>query len=171
MARLFFALWPDEETRNQIDQIAGQFKTQNINPVKKSNLHITLEFLGEVTEEDQAALIEKINKLQFESFDIEFTKIGWWRKPQILWIGTTFVPGELARLVKAIKKCVKKQGLKTDKREYQPHVTIARKVKNVEVPNKALHIPWHASSFVLVNSSPVAHGVEYRILQEWQLIN
>ena len=101
MARLFFALWPEEETRKQIDHVASEFKNQNIKCIKKSNLHITLEFLGEVTEEDQEALIEKIDKLQFEPFEIELTRIGWWRKPQILWIGTTHIPEELTRLVKA----------------------------------------------------------------------
>lgn len=169
MPRLFFALWPDEDTRKQIDHIARQFKDQNIKPVKKSNLHITLEFLGEVLADDQEALIEKINQLELEPFDIELTKIGWWRKPQILWIGTMHIPKELTRLVKSIRKCVKKQGLKTDKREYQPHVTIARKVKEVVIPNKALHIPWQVNSFVLVISKTIENGAEYQVIQEWSL--
>ena len=171
MPRLFFALWPGEETRKQIDHVARQFKDQNIKQVKKSNLHITLEFLGEVSAEDQEALIEKINKLELEPFEIELTKIGWWRKPQILWIGTMHIPKELTRLVKAIKKCVKKQGLKTDKREYQPHVTIARKVKEVVIPNKALHIPWQVNRFVLVVSKTNGNGSEYTVIKEWHLTN
>jgi len=169
MPRLFFALWPDEVTRKQIDYVARQFKNQNIKPVKKSNLHITLEFLGEVSAEDQEVLIKKVTKLQLEPFDIEFTKVGWWRKPQILWIGTMHIPKELTRLVKSIKKCVKKQGLKIDKREYQPHVTIARKVKEVVIPNKALHISWHVNSFVLVVSNTKENGAEYQVLKEWFL--
>ncbi len=171
MARLFFALWPKDDTRNQIDEVASQFKQQNIKPVKKSSLHITLEFLGEVSAEDREALIEKINKLELEPFEIELTKIGWWRKPQILWIGTMHIPKELTRLVKSIKKCVKKQGLTTDKREYQPHVTIARKVKEVIIPNKALHIPWQVNSFVLVVSKANESGAEYQVIQEWPLKN
>lgn len=167
MARLFFALWPDEDTRKQIDHVARQFKDQNIKPVKKSNLHITLEFLGKVSAEDQEALIKKINKLKLEPFEIELKQIGWWRKPQILWIGTTHIPKELTRLVKSIKKCVKKQGLKTDKREYQPHVTIARNVKEVVIPNKELHIPWEAESFVLVLSNTNENGAEYKVIHEW----
>lgn len=169
MSRLFFALWPDEETRTQIDNVSRQFKNENIKPVKKSNLHITLEYLGEVSDEDQEALIEKINKLQHEPFDLELTRVGWWRKPQILWIGTTHIPMELIRLVKSIRKCVRKQGLKTDQREYKPHVTIARKVKQVVIPNKALHIPWHVDSFVLVVSNTSESGSEYQILKEWSL--
>jgi 2'-5' RNA ligase len=169
MTRLFFALWPDEDTRTQIDHVAREFKSQNIKPVKQSNLHITLEFLGEVSAEDQAALIEKIDKLELEPFEIELTRIGWWHKPQILWIGTRHVPKELTRLVKSIKKCVRKQGLKTDKREYHPHVTIARKVKEVVIPNKALHIPWQVNRFVLVVSSTNENGAEYQVIYEWDI--
>jgi 2'-5' RNA ligase len=169
MPRLFFALWPDDETRNHIDNVARKFKNENIKLVKKSNLHITLEFLGEVSDQNRDQLVEKINKLQLEPFDIELTKTGWWRKPQILWFGTTHTPKALLKLVKSIKKCVKKQGLKTDKREYTPHVTIARKVKEVVIPNKALHIPWQVNSFVLVVSNTNENGAEYQVLKEWFL--
>ena len=171
MGRLFFALWPNQEIKTQIDYVARQFKNEKIKLVKKANLHITLEFLGEVSKEDQEVLIDKINQLQHESFDIELTRIGWWRKPQILWIGTTHIPKELLTLVKSIKKCVKKQGLRIDKREYKPHVTIARKVKQVVIPNEALHIPWQVNSFVLVVSNTNENGVEYEVLQEWPLMN
>ena len=169
MARLFFALWPDEETREQINDVVGPFKNQNIKPVKKSNLHITLEFLGEVSDQDKEDLIDKINMLQHEPFDLELTRVGWWCKPQILWIGTTHIPKELLTLVKSIKKCVRKQGLKIDKREYKPHVTIARKVKQVVIPNKALHISWQVNSFVLVVSNTNEDGAEYEVLKEWSL--
>lgn len=169
MARLFFALWPDEETRTQIDGVARQFKNENIKPVKKSNLHITLEYLGEVSDADREALIDKINRLQHEPFDLELVRVGWWRKPQILWIGTMHTPVALLTLVKSIRKCARKQGLKTDKREYQPHVTIARKVKQVVIPNEALQIPWHVDRFVLVVSNTNENGAEYRVLQEWPL--
>ena len=171
MARLFFALWPDDETRTRIAEVAKIFESNEIKPVKISNLHITLEFLGEVSDQDRDQLIEKINKLQHQSFNLELTRVGWWRKPQILWIGTTHIPGELLQLVKSIKKCVRKQGLKIDKKEYKPHVTIARKIKQVVIPNKALHLLWQANSFVLVVSRSGENGVEYQVIQEWPLIN
>lgn len=147
MARLFFALWPDNETRTELNHVAQKFKNENFRLVKKSNLHITLEFLGEISNQDQEGLIDKAAKIHSESFSLELTRTGWWRKPQILWIGTTSVPKPLSNLVTSIKKCVKQQGLKTDQRPYKPHVTIARKVKQVIVPTETFHIPWHVTSF------------------------
>ena len=171
MARLFFALWPDDETRKQLYDVAKQFKKENIRLVKKSNLHITLEFLGEVSEKDQQELIERVNKVKGEPFAIELTRTGFWKKPQILWIGTTQIPKPLLTLVKLIRKCVKQQGLKTDQREYKPHVTIARKVKQIIVPKETFQIPWHVKSFALVISLSTDNGVEYRVLQQWPLLN
>lgn len=170
MTRLFFALWPDEETKTEIDNVVRQFKNENINLVKKSNLHITLEFIGEVSDQDRDQLIEKINSLQNDPFMLELVRVGWWRKPQILWLAPMQIPGELMHLVKSIKKCVRKQGLKSDQRDYKPHVTIARKVKQVKIPNHAYHIHWPVNNFVLVVSQSTENGVEYKVFREWKLI-
>ncbi len=171
MARLFFALWPDDEIRTQLENVTKQFKKENIRLVKKSNLHITLEFLGEISGQDKDQLVERINKLQHQPFDIELTRTGFWKKPQILWIGTTNIPEPLLTLVKSIRKCVKQQGLKTDKREYRPHVTIARKVKQIILPKETFYILWPVKSFALVISESTEKGVEYRVLQKWSLLN
>ncbi|MCZ6802972.1 MAG: RNA 2',3'-cyclic phosphodiesterase [Proteobacteria bacterium] len=169
MSRLFFALWPSEEIRTQLYNVAQQFKNEKFNLTKKSNLHITLAFLGEVSDEDQQELQIKISKLNSEPFEFELTRAGWWSKPAILWIGTTDIPKPLTKLVKLIKKCVRQQRLKTDHRPYKPHVTIARKVKQITVPNETIHIPWTVSSFALVVIKSTENGVDYQVLQEWSL--
>jgi RNA 2',3'-cyclic 3'-phosphodiesterase len=169
MARLFFALWPDDETRDKLTDVCNQFKNEKVRLVKKSNLHITLEFLGEVASKDQQALIEQAAKIRCKPFDLELTRIGWWQKPAILWIGTTNTPKSLTELVTLIKQSVVEQGLKIDQREYKPHVTIARKVKQAVVPIEKLHIPWHVKSFALLISKSTDSGVEYHVLQEWSL--
>jgi RNA 2',3'-cyclic 3'-phosphodiesterase len=166
MARLFFALWPDDEIRKEICNISNQFKDENIRLTKISNLHITLAFLGEVSEQAQQELEEKVSLIKIEPFNIELTRIGWWKKPQILWIGTTDIPKPLQQLVKSIKKCVKQQGLKIDQREYKPHVTIARKVKKVVIPKDTFKINWEVSSFVLVISESTNSGVDYQIIHK-----
>lgn len=169
MARLFFALWPDDETRTNLYEVVKQFKDEDIRLVKKTNLHMTLEFLGEVSEKDQEELIEKINNIKDEPFSLQLTRVGFWKKPQILFIGTTQIPKPLLSLVKSIKKCVKQQGLKTDNREYKPHVTIARKVKQIMAPEETFKIDWPVNSFALVVSNSTDSGVEYSVINEWSL--
>ncbi len=169
MARLFFALWPDDETRKKLYQVARQFKNDNIRLVKPSNLHMTLEFLGEITDADKQGLIDKASEIHCEPFSIDLTRVGWWKQPQILYVGTTQVPGQLLKLVKSIRQCVKQQGLKPDNREYKPHVTIVRKAKSIIVPKETFHINWHANSFSLIVSKSSDDGVEYTPLQQWPL--
>lgn len=168
MARLFFALWPDGEIRTQLDNVALQLKNEDIRRVKKSNLHITLEFLGEVSDETCQNLIDEISKLHGNAFSLELTHIGWWKKPQILWIGSS-IPKPLLNLVKSIKTCVEQQGLKPDQREYKPHVTIARKVKCKQALETQFTMQWNVSSFALIVSKSTDAGVEYHPIKEWSL--
>ena len=169
MSRLFFALWPDEKTRKQIAIITRQLEQQKLKLVKYSNLHITLEFLGEVSDDDRDALIDKASRLNHKPFDLELTETGWWRKPQILWIGTNHIPTSLLELVESIHQCVRQQGLTPDSREYKPHMTLARKVKRKIHINETFHIPWHVDHFVLAESRTLETGVEYQVIREWSL--
>ncbi|MCG8378111.1 MAG: RNA 2',3'-cyclic phosphodiesterase [Proteobacteria bacterium] len=169
MARLFFALWPDNRIRTALNNIAQQFNDEKFRHVKKPNLHITLEFLGEISEQDQQTLIENVSTINGDAFELVLTRIGWWQQPGILWIGTNQIPDELISLVKSIKKLCKKQGLKTDKRPYKPHVTFARKVKQVNIPKETFKIFWQANSFVLVESVSTEEGVIYQVVKEWPL--
>jgi len=167
MARLFFALWPDNKTQSSFYHVARQFKDEKIRLVKKSNLHITLEFLGQVSENDQRQLIEKSNHIQVEPFELELTSIGWWKKPGVLWIGPQHIPQSLANLVESIKQIVEQQGLETDKRSYKPHITIARKVKQDQLPEQSIDIRWQVNSFALIESKSTDTGVVYQIVQQW----
>jgi len=169
MSRIFFALWPDNDTRSSLCTITQQFKDEKFRLVKKSNLHITLEFLGEVSEDVLQQLVEKSNCIQAEPFEIELTRIGWWRKPGVLWIGTHHSPEQLIHLVESIKQIVEQQGLETDKRSYEPHVTIARKVKQLQLPKQTFDIRWQVNSFALVVSESTNSGVEYHVIHEWPL--
>ncbi len=167
MARLFFALWPDNKTQSSFYHVARQFKDEKIRLVKKSNLHITLEFLGKVSEYDKQQLIEKSNHIQVEPFELELTSIGWWKKPGVLWIGPQHIPQSLTNLVESIKQIVEQQGLETDKRSYKPHITIARKVKQDQLPEQSIDIRWQVNSFALIESKSTDTGVVYQIVQQW----
>jgi len=167
MSRIFFALWPDKETRSSLSTITQLFKDEKFRLVKKSNLHITLEFLGEVSESNQQQLIDQANLIKAEPFEIELTRIGWWRKPGVLWIGTHHIPEQLIHLVGSIKKIVERQDLETEKRSYEPHVTIARKVKQIQLPKQSFNIRWPVNSIVLVESKSTDMGVVYQIVQKW----
>ncbi len=167
MSRVFFALWPDNEICSNLYGVAQQFKNEKLLLVKKSNLHITLEFLGEVSEHKQQQLIVQAGQIKTEAFELKLSHVGWWRKPGVLWIGAHHIPKQLMHLVESIKQIVEQQDLETDKRPYEPHVTIARKVKQVQLHKQSFDIQWQVNSFVLVVSKSTNSGVEYHVIHEW----
>lgn len=167
MSRVFFALWPDNQTCLRLYGIAQQFKHEKLLLVKKSNLHITLEFLGEVSEYNQQLLIDQAKLIKTEPFELKFSHVGWWRKPGVLWIGPQHIPEPLVNLVESIKQAVNKQGLETDQRPYKPHVTIARKVKQIQLPKQTIDIRWRVNSFALIESKSTEMGVAYQLIQQW----
>ena len=168
MPRLFFALWPDDATRTKLNHVAQKINNEKIHCIKPANLHITLVFLGEVSVQDQQRLIQDVTLLKNNSFELVLTHIDCWKQPGILFIGANQIPEPLMELMKSIRQICDTIGLKTDKRPYKPHITIARNVKR-KIKLTMENIKWDVSSFVLVESVFNESGVDYRVIKEWLL--
>ena len=104
-------------------------KAKKIDP---HNLHFTLQFLGEVSEELSGKVGEKLSSIEFSKFSVKFQGIGVFPKPKfprIIWVGTDAAGGEnLAYLAKKVEHVLDPLGIKSDK-PFKPHVTIFR-IKN-----------------------------------------
>jgi 2'-5' RNA ligase len=171
MERLFFALQPDEIIQSELNHIIQQLDDRELKVIKQTNLHMTLEFVGEISEKEQHALTTAVDKLQAKQFNLRLTHMGWWQKPAILWLAPDETPPLLNALVNSLKACINQLGLKVDDRPYRPHVTLARKVKQAKaVSHQKFDIEWPVSRFVLMRSESTPTGVEYRVLREWPLL-
>ena len=90
-------------------------------------MHITLLFLGEVSEEKIERLIKKTEKLNFKSFEVKIKNTGAFpseKKPQVFWAGVE--SSEIKNLNVEIKKMAEEAGIETEDREFQPHLTLGR---------------------------------------------
>ena len=66
--RLFLALWPDDDVRNQLSAVlksAGHPILSGGTPVKPENLHMTLLFLGDVSESESVNLVASLDNVSF----------------------------------------------------------------------------------------------------------
>ena len=169
MSRLFFALWPDDETRLQIVSVADEFRNENVRLVKSANLHMTLIFLGEVSDFVKKDVLEQAASIKSRPFNMNFNRVGWWEKPRIVWLGPSEVTPAISELLEALYKILKKHGIKPEKRRFKPHVTIARKAKQFSAVDSGYEILWRVKQFALVNSTSTESGVEYRVLKSWPL--
>jgi 2'-5' RNA ligase len=101
-------------------------------PVKRQNLHFTLQFLGEISEEIVQKIKQALRTIEFSSFIVNFKGIGVFPKkefPRIIWIGTDEIgTNVLVSLTKKVEKVLSPLGFIPDK-PFKSHITIFR-IKN-----------------------------------------
>jgi 2'-5' RNA ligase len=133
--------------------------------VAPANLHLTLRFLGEADEQTLSVLSETAASVCREcpSFELEFRGIGFFpsaKRPRILWIGIHQPPEVLLGLQRELEASVTKHGFEPERRDFSPHLTIARFRKPQSDPRfaeLARELGEH-----LFGTSPVKEVVLYR---------
>ena len=96
---------------------------------KPEAIHLTLKFLGEIPQARIGQVIESLSTIgAFESFPVEVKGFGFFpgcSRPQVFWAGVE-APPALAQLARAIDEAMEKIGFAPEKRNYNPHLTLAR---------------------------------------------
>lgn len=102
------------------------------NPVKLQNLHFTLQFLGEISEEVYQKIKQALKTIEFSTFKVNFKGIGAFPKikfPRVIWIGTDEKGANaLVDLAKKVENVLSPLGFIPDK-PFKSHITIFR-IKN-----------------------------------------
>ena len=103
-------------------------------PTELKNLHFTLQFLGEVSEQIIDKIIQSLNTIEFSKFDISLKGIGAFPKlksPKIIWIGTDEKSGKMmTELSKKVEKALEPLGFSSEK-PFKPHITVFRIKKKI----------------------------------------
>lgn len=168
--RLFFALWPDDALRSELaSRVPTLLEHVQGKAQRPDQWHVTLEFLGAVPRERQAALHAAADHLHGAPLAIVFDQLDHWRRPQVYCLSASSTPLELERLVSGMRASLQDEGFEPESREYRPHVTLARKVR--AAPTGALDQPleWCADRFALVRSITGPAGSRYEPLHWWNL--
>ena len=150
--RLFFALWPDEQFRDQLHRIQTTLDLSAGRLVHKADLHITLQYLGQVDEDQLECVKDAASRVEAAGFRLEIDSIHHWRRPRVLWAGLADLPNELSRLVRQLGEELAGCGFPPEERSYHPHITLARKVRKAGSLRLENTISWIAGEFVLVVS-------------------
>ena len=97
--------------------------------VGADQLHLTLGFFGNVHEDDDLRLREKLNAIQFGSFFLPISRIGTFPPkgpPKIIWIGVGAGHPHLFQVHKRVQEAALVAGLEPELRPWHPHITLAR---------------------------------------------
>lgn len=169
-SRLFFALWPDDKTRQALASLSQSIAAKEFKWVQPHNLHVTLVFLGPVDKDVEPLIKQSVADITARPFELTFDSLSYWSRPKILCLTCLQpAPEEAVILVSALAATAANCGLHTDTRSYTPHITLVRHAKHL--PNMKFEpIVWRAEAFCLVESCTEPDGVRYKVIQQWPFI-
>ena len=167
-SRLFFALWPDEQTKLKLIHLNQAIEPNGFKPVLPHNLHATLVFLGAVDAATEVLIKQSILDIYSKSIELKFDQLSYWSKPKVLCLTCSDIPVELKLLVIALNSAVASYGLPIEARPYVPHITLTRHAHYL--PSiKFEPIVLRPQAFVLAESCSESDGVNYKIRQQWPI--
>lgn len=169
MQRLFFALWPPEDVRAKIaDSVGPIIGRAEARPIPVENLHITLAFLGAVPVDRIPSVTAAAEGVESSPVSLKLGRVEVWRGADILCL-TPDPSDVLNGLVERLRVSLLEQHVEPDRKDFRPHVTLARDWHDRRAEGALGPFEWASSDFVLVASEPTRSGSTYRIIGRWPL--
>lgn len=136
--RAFIGIELPDKLKDMIGKKLSYFKKgfKGFRWVDDRNLHITLKFLGEVSQEKSELIIKKLEGIEFSPFRVSLSDFGFFpniRYPRVFYIGIRDEEKNILKLYKKIETILKKIGFEKEKKTLIPHITLARKRKKEDV--------------------------------------
>ncbi len=182
--RLFIAI----EMPRRVSQVIPMVKSvisaapQDIRWVLAKNLHLTLSFLGNVSEDRIPELIQTVKSgIRQDSFNVKISGTGSFpdsRHPKVLWLGIDQGKFELAQLQGSLDPKMMPFKASPKKDHFKPHITIARIKSRISADalrlNDFLSVEYEPIRFTvnqveLVQSELLQTGAKYTVLEHFML--
>lgn len=163
--RLFIGIEFPEEIINELMKIQNQIshEAKRGRFVAKENLHLTLQFLGEVSESNEEK-IEQVLRKSAQSqcaFSLGLNDVGGFGNGhpfRVIWVGLHGDIQNLNCLQKEISNSLAALGFPKETRPYQPHITLGRDVEFFEdtpfekYKETIVKVPFSVKQFSLIES-------------------
>lgn len=179
MVRTFIALDLSRDCINEIKRTQELLRKKTLVQGKfteSENLHLTLKFLGEISDEKVEEIRKRLSEIKLNSFDCEIGEVGVFSKsfPKIIWIKLN--GRGIFQLQKEIDERLK--DLFPIEERLMSHVTILR-VKNVSDKKEFLEylksikpqkIKFRVDKFFLKTSELKPEGPVYSDIENYVLV-
>ncbi len=128
--RLFIALYPDKASLKNIAHMRDAYQANAEGKfVEDKQLHLTLNFLGDIESGQLESLKNIVNALPATPFTLAMKpSVFKVRKGQILAL-EAFHDSNLIKLRKDLVDTIAGIGIQPDRRTFKPHITLARRYK------------------------------------------
>lgn len=175
-SRLFIGIDLPESQKQHLATLITNLPNTRWSPPE--NYHITLQFLGNVTDNERLAVDMALRALKAESFTLELSGVHTfaYKVSSILWVGVEKHPALIA-LQEKIERSTQSLIRFREEKDYNPHITLAKTSMDsiAEVESFAqMHRQDHfgslsVKSFHLYKSVSDKQGVHYQILETYHL--
>ena len=112
------------------DNIKSNIVTKHIDIkfVPKDQMHITLFFLGAISQDKVASVERLLAKFNYKSFKISLRGVSTFneRNPRVLFVKIANGADELNEIYNKLRPEIAEEGIKMESRQFTPHLTIAR---------------------------------------------
>ncbi|HEY6130518.1 MAG TPA: RNA 2',3'-cyclic phosphodiesterase [Halioglobus sp.] len=174
MMRVFFGLEVDATTAVRVADWRDRTLASVGRPVSPSNFHITLAFIGPLSDTAIArlclALDEWLARNAVCGASLHLDCTGYWPRPGIYWLGPTSWPEHLTRLARKLNSLGSAVGGKRERNPFQPHITLFRRCATAPpAPTVTPSITLDYQHCALFESRQGRQGVSYHVLQDWEL--
>ena len=132
--RLFIAVTFDDSVLDGLEELTAACRRLGRGSwSRRDNLHLTLEFLGELP--DTAAAEAAMDALTAPAFRLTLSHLGFFRRPEgdVLWMGAEPCPA-LTDMQRRLHGLLLNQGLRLERRPFRPHLTLGRRVRLEQLP-------------------------------------
>ncbi len=179
LTRAFVALWPPEAMAEAL--VAAQRGLPFGRLVPEENLHVTLAFLGDLSEAELEAAHEALAGIAGPAPQVSVEGIGTFggARPRALWAAVPREAGLIA-LQSGVTRRLRAAGVAPEARKFVPHITLARfRHGTVEDANLQRFIadraglrlaPAAVPAFSLVASTLGPGGAVYEDLVQYPLL-
>ena len=178
--RIFVAINLPEEVKRELARFYDKYPELPAKWTDKDNLHITLEFMGDLTDEEigDACLVVKEVVKRHTPFALNLNKVLYGppkkNPPKLIWVqGET--SEELADLKDDLQECLlEKIRFRPDEKGFTPHITLARisewefkKFELEERPevNEEIDLQFSVDTIEVMESELKRGGPVYTILE------
>ena len=133
MTRTFIALEFDEALRRYLDELMHRMARDlpSLRWVDPAGIHLTLAFLGELTDEQLAKALQASEGAaqQVAPFTLRLSHPGIFgspRQPRVIWMGIEEPSGRLIQLHRVLNRELEQHSFEVENRSFAPHLTLSR---------------------------------------------
>ena len=180
MPRLFIAIEIPADIKDHLLNLKTSIPSARW--AKAPQMHLTLRFIGEVSDKQANDIKSALGKIESPGFDMTLAGVGRFppqkkKGARVLWVGVDAGP-QLENLHRKIETALDEIGFEPERKRFNPHITLAR-LKAYKTPPEAVnfledHADFNAGTFavarfVLVKSVLSSQGAKYTNLAEYGL--